>query len=303
MRCGECHQLEFAAWKETAHQRGFVAMHRLPAAKTIAKKLGIKRIKRDPSCVACHYTPAPDVATLKPTSGVSCESCHAPGRDWVDAHATYGGPQATAETETDEHKATRRDQSLAAGMNAPFRVADLARRCFDCHTIADQRLVESGGHPAASAGFELVAWLEGEVRHNYFFSPDKRNRVATSERKRVLFVVGRGLALESGLRAWSSSRSDGRYLTAMTSLVAESKSALEVIAERTEIAEVTEMLASVEELSPISARLEPDEMLSTAADRVASAVRAFAARSDGSDLAALDELLPPASDFRGHALP
>lgn len=303
MRCGECHQLEFAAWKQSRHQTGYLAMHRTPAAKEIAKKLGIKRIKRDASCISCHYSASPTAPKLKPASGVSCESCHGAAADWDEIHATYGGPEATAATETAEHEKARHEQSLAAGMKAPFAIDRLARRCYECHVIASPELVEVGGHPAGNADFDLVAWLEGEVRHNYFFSPDKNNREASPERKRLLHVVGQGLALESGLRGWSKAEASGIYLEAMVAQVVAAEAGLRAVAAKVDIAEVAEMLAAIEPIAPIEARVDHGEQLWLAAGRVAAAVHGLSARSDGSKLDALDQLLPSSSRYRGSALP
>ena len=65
----------------------------------------------------------------------------------------------------------------------------IAENCFQCHTVPNQELVNTGLHPAGSA-FDLVSWSQGEVRHNYQYSSDQKNRPATQERLRVMYVVG-----------------------------------------------------------------------------------------------------------------
>ena len=52
--CAECHVEEFAAWQESQHQLASKGLTRNPEASTIAKALGIRRIKNDERCTTCH---------------------------------------------------------------------------------------------------------------------------------------------------------------------------------------------------------------------------------------------------------
>ena len=280
--CGECHQHEIKAWRQSQHQQGFFTMHRTAEAKAMAKALGIKRIKRAPLCLSCHYSEAPQSVIAKAATGVSCESCHGPASGWLDPHASYGGADATRDTETEAHRRERQEQSLAHGMRPPFALYRLAERCYDCHVIAEPELVNEAGHPAASA-LELVAWTQGEVRHNYFFSSDQSNREATPERRRALYVLGHGLALEHGLRALHRDGAGGGYADAMTELVDRARAALAAVQARTPLPEVAAML-------------EADS-----AAEVGAAARAFAEAHDGTALSAVDELLPAADAYVGQA--
>ncbi len=75
-KCAACHFPQYKDWKSTPHGNAY---NILP-----------KKYRKDAQCLACHTTPAhgqavvvdaPDTTQL----GVSCESCHGPGRE----HARY----------------------------------------------------------------------------------------------------------------------------------------------------------------------------------------------------------------------
>ena len=100
-------------------------------------------------------------------AGVSCESCHGGAADWLAIHADYGGDGVTKATESAEHRAQRVEDSIAHGMNNPHNIYLIARQCYDCHTVPNEKLVNVGGHLAGSQDFELVAWSQGMVRHNF----------------------------------------------------------------------------------------------------------------------------------------
>ncbi len=60
--------------------------------------------------------------------------------------------------------------------------------------------MNKGGHKPGSS-FDLVSWSQGEVRHNTWYSQGKENVAADAARKRMLYLVGLGVELETGLRA------------------------------------------------------------------------------------------------------
>ena len=292
-QCVECHMMELPVLERSHHYRGFFTMHRQLEAKEIGKRLGIRRVKRDPLCQSCHYTAKEVDGKVKPISGVSCESCHGAARDWLEVHSDSG----EAETESEAHQ--RRDNSAEAGMTAPFRVYGLVSKCYGCHTVADERLVNIGGHPSGSA-FELVAWTQGEIRHNYFYSKDKKNREASAERKRVLYVFGRALELEHALRALAKASHDGEYGRAMHERAKKAIEALRLVHKRAPLKELEKMLQLVDGLT---IELGQGETLVAAADRLQPLARHLGEHTDGALLAPIDDLLPKRSSYRGKALP
>ena len=113
--CGECHEKEVQVWKNTHHFATFKNMPETDEAADIAKKMGIKRIESESDCLGCHFTGAIVDEKVMPVAGISCESCHGSGKDWIEEHADFGDKEATAETETPEHKIQRYEYSEAAG--------------------------------------------------------------------------------------------------------------------------------------------------------------------------------------------
>ena len=301
--CGECHASEFAAWKQSTHFATWSTMHRNAKAKEIAKNMGFtKGIKRNDLCLTCHYTSRWKDEAAKPFAGVSCESCHGPAQDWIDVHKDYGGKEFNIDNETAEHKTIRLEACDKAGMLRSAQIYGIAKNCYSCHTVPNESLVNVGGHPAGSA-FELVAWSQGEVRHNY--SPDQANRKASAHRLRVLFVVGHLTDLEFSLRALAKAEKNGDYLKAMRRRVNNVLKRLDEIQAKIETTEVSAALAAVPrvEAGDKVGRLYVPKMSSlkgliAVADTVSQAAQAFATRFEP-DLAAIDSLLP--TEYRGVA--
>jgi DNA-binding FrmR family transcriptional regulator len=291
--CAECHTAEMDAWKTTQHYKTFNAMHRKPEAQQIATKLGITTIKRESLCVNCHYTEKATGSGKDVIAGIACESCHGAGKDWIDLHGDYGGKKVEKSMEAPAHRKQRIEQSQARGMLMPDFIYPVASRCYQCHTVPNERLVNVGGHKAGS-DFELVAWTEGEVRHN--FQDSETNREDPVERKRVMYVVGQGLALEANLRGVSKATEKGSYATEMAKRVVAARENLKKINGLVRIPEVEEMIAVAEKAQ---LKLKNESELVKAADQVGKSVQKFAVASDGKKLAALDSLLPNRSQYKG----
>lgn len=293
--CGECHTSEIDVWKETHHYKTVNELHRRPKAQEIATKLGIQSIKRESLCVTCHYTEKMAASGKEVIAGISCESCHGAGKDWIDIHGDYGGKNVSRENENPAHRKQRLEQSTAKGMLRPDMIYAVAGRCFQCHTVPNEKLVNVGGHKAGSE-FELVAWSQGEVRHN--FKKGDNNPESPLERKRVMYVVGQGLALEANLRGVSKATEKATFATEMAKRVVAARENLKKINGLVPIAEVAQMIAVAEQAQ---LKLKNEAELIKAADEVAKAVQKFAGNSDGKKLAALDSLLPNRNQYKGKA--
>ena len=291
--CGECHKTSVAAWSLTHHATTFKDLPRSDEAKEITGNLGIKRIKAESDCLTCHFTSGMDGDRVKPIAGISCESCHGAGRDWIKVHSDYGGKDVTRESETAEHRDQRIADSAAAGMIRPERLYDVAANCYGCHTVPNERLVNDGGH-AAGSRFELVAWSQGEVRHNVWYT--KENDEASAERRRMMYVIGRALDLEFGLRGVALATVKGEYAVAMAKRAKAASQRLQQIADALSIAEVDEMLAAA---GQAKLKLNNEAALTEAADTVAAAARRFAESHDGSAFAAIDSLIPGSDKYKG----
>lgn len=296
-RCRECHAAEFEAWEATAHATGFESLHRSARAKEIAGRLDLPLIRRGignetPACLSCHYTPVVRRGRLRAGGGVTCESCHGPARDWVTPHARYGVPEAdfqkAARLETAAHREKRIADSTAAGMRRSSHVVELAAACFGCHTVANEEMVNRGGH-STGGDFELVAWSD-RIRHNFLESYKTGDGRTNAERprawKRVLYVVGRALAVEHALRGVGAATENDLYLAAMRDRAEAAIDELLAIDERVGIPEVRTVIATAEAAELTLGR----PALLAAADAVRTATKAFAAGADGHALAPLDPL-------------
>ncbi|MDP3921050.1 MAG: cytochrome c family protein [Candidatus Omnitrophota bacterium] len=293
--CAECHADTFRVWEGMHHATTFRDMPRSDAAREIADKLGIQRIKTEPLCLSCHFTTMlTDTGKSKPVSGISCESCHGAGKDWINVHSDYG-PGADKDTESADHRAKRLADSEAAGMIRPRNLHAWASNCYNCHTVPDEKLVNMGGHPAGSK-FELVSWSQGEVRHNVWFSGGVDNVMATPERKRVMYVTGQALDLAYALRGLSKATEGATYAITMAKRAKAAMIRLGQIDEALTIPEVKEILKVAD---AVKLDLNNEAQLSGAADDVANQALKFTEAHDGSALAALDSLIPSPDAFRG----
>lgn len=267
----------------TAHFRTFTSAHRMRTGRRVANRLGIERIKQSEACAKCHYTVQPDAARSGlPLAGVSCESCHGPAEKWNAVHADPTDPDALKKAE-------------AMGLIRPGNVAGMVDQCFKCHTVNHERLVNEGGHNPGS-DFEMTAWLEGEVRHNFIGSRGVRNASTPIERKRLFYIVGQITALERAIREYAAAKENGDYAEAR---VARRKRALErlrAIQQRVK----SDVLGRIIELG---SKAEPKAGNSQALRRAADSIRElggkFSSGRDGSSLAAVDELLPAPEEHIG----
>lgn len=210
--CRKCHLLQIQTLETTAHFRSFETMHRTERAKEYCRKLGLRSVKRSERCVRCHYTPeVTSKGRTKAQSGISCESCHGPAKNWVQGHNDYGGLSVTKETETKEHKAWRVESSIDKGMRHPSNLYLVARSCYDCHLVDDSELVNVTGHPTGTLGFNMVAWSQGSMRHNWHRTNGKSNEISSPERLRVMFVVDLLTRLEYLVRARTKNQVDTNH--------------------------------------------------------------------------------------------
>ena len=116
--CATCHAAEAEAWQQTRHFATFNDRHSSERAQAILKAMGERSMKRSTECLTCHYTSLLKGSQVTPQWGVSCESCHGPGKDWNAVHNRPGGkseadalPWGTGKREP----AALRQARLAAG--------------------------------------------------------------------------------------------------------------------------------------------------------------------------------------------
>jgi hypothetical protein len=294
--CAECHKQEAEAWKGTHHFKTFREMPRRKEANDIAEKMGVQRIRSESLCLTCHYTVQDKENKKQPIAGISCESCHSAGEDWIKVHSQYSGK--TEKTESKAEAEARLKLADAKGMIRPSSLYRLAKNCFGCHVVPQEDLVNKGGHPAGSA-FELLTWSQGEVRHNTWHSKGKENLPANAARKRMLYLVGLGVELETGLRAVSRATARRVYAFEMAKRVDRARKQLAAVAKA--LPNVPEIAKMVEFAYSAGLKLNNERFLTTAADGVAKSLAGIIEKYDGSTMGGLDSLIPGPDKFKGTA--
>lgn len=91
-KCSMCHKKpdqgeQFKIWQESRHAKAFETLG-TPEAKEVAQKMGVDDPQKSGKCLSCHATAywfsEKQVTQAIPIEeGVSCESCHGPGKDYM----------------------------------------------------------------------------------------------------------------------------------------------------------------------------------------------------------------------------
>ncbi len=291
--CADCHKSSVRAWKGTHHYKTFKALPKKKAAKEIAKKMGIKRMKSGSDCLTCHFTEKPHKNKTKVVAGISCESCHGAGKNWIDVHSDFGGKGVKAADEDPAHKAERFANSEKHGMIRPSNIYSVAKNCYGCHTVPNEKLVNVGGHKAGSP-IELVQWSQGEVRHNVWYSD--ANNASPIERLRLMYVVGKALDLEFALRGIAKATEEQTYFTEMVNRQKAALASVKQIGQKIGNAEYSS-IASVVNNADI--KVNNEATLIKAADKISAITNKFAKKYNGSEFAAVDSMLPAPGSYKG----
>src|SRR5262245_2558503 len=271
-------------------------MPRRKEANEIAERMGVQRIRSESLCLSCHYTVQEKENKKQPIAGISCESCHSSGGDWIKVHSGFSGK--TEKTETKAEKEARWKLADSKGMIRPSARYQLGKNGYSCHVVPQEDLVNKGGHAAGSA-FELVSWSQGEVRHNTWHSKGKDNVQATAARKRMLYLVGLGVELETGIRAVSRATARRLYAFEMAKRVDRARKQLAVAAKAAP--DVPEIAKMVEFAYSAGLKLNNESFLTAAADGVSKLLVSITEKYDGSTMAGLDTLIPAPDKFKGTA--
>ncbi len=292
--CAECHKQESEAWQATHHFKTFREMPRKKEANQIAERMGIQRIRSDSMCLGCHYTVQQKDSAKQPIAGISCESCHSAGEDWIKVHSGFSGKNE--KTETKAEKEARLKLADSKGMIRPSSIYRLAKNCYSCHVVPQEDLVNKGGHTAGSA-FEMVSWSQGEVRHNTWHSKGKENVPANAARKRLLYLIGLGVELETALRAVGKATARRTYAFAMAKRADRARKQLADAAKAAP--NVPEIAKLVEYGHSAGLKLNNERFLAAAADGVSKTLTSISEKYDGSTMAGLDSLIPGPDKFKG----
>ncbi len=293
--CAKCHGNEVQVWKKTPHFQTFEQLGRKPRAKEICQKMGLRSVKRSDVCIDCHFTVQQTGSRLKPIAGVSCESCHGASKDWLSVHNDYGGPTATRESETTQHKVDRLASAENLGMRNTQNLYLIASSCLGCHTVPNEELVNVGGHLAGTDDFELVAYSQGSVRHNFLRTENTSNANSSPERLRVMYVVGLIADLEYSTRATGKATSKSNYGLKVANRAAQKAVKLYEVQQKINDPVVQKVL---ETFAEAKLKINNQEQLDSIADQIKTLGQQFVTSSDGSQLAAVDPFLPDPSTYK-----
>ncbi|MDA1164642.1 MAG: multiheme c-type cytochrome [Planctomycetota bacterium] len=314
--CRQCHPSEVTQWEKTTHFRSTERLKYEGNSKKYADALGISgdSLAKDSLCADCHGTKAQRNGEVSVISGVSCESCHGPSKDWLKSHGEYHDGMAfksldqlrsDREKESPEHRATRLESVAKAGMIRPQAIHSLASNCMDCHIVNNEKLV-AAGHKAAS-NFELVSWSGGEVRHNFFMdkstnAPAPSLWMATekrtaAQRDRIKFTVGMLAQIEMALRRRAAAKGPN-YVPQVGALVAQLNGRLlqiNGVGPTPQTEQAAGMVAPMMGLLFVAQGSDKDTY-SKAADKLSELAKQLVEGNDGSKLQGLDAvtgLVPP----------
>lgn len=293
--CAECHKHETEVWKGTHHFKTFRKMPRSKEATKIAGKMKIRRLKTNKLCQQCHFTVQNVKRKVQATAGISCESCHAEGKDYLKVHAEFGGKKDKKD-ETANEARDRWRKSEAAGMIRPEALYNLAKNCYGCHVVPEEKLVNVGGHPAGSP-FELVSWSQGEVRHNLWYSDGKSNKKANAARRRLMYAVGIAMELETALRAIARATIRKTYAFKMARRAARARSKMAAIAKV--LPEVSEVAAIAELGHSSGLKLNNAKALTLVADNISLETLKLISNHNGEKLTNVDSLIPTEKKYKG----
>lgn len=295
-QCAKCHGNEVQVWKRTPHFTTYQELSRRPRSKEIISNLGLtKSVKRNDVCMGCHFTVQQKGDKLKAIAGVSCESCHGSSRDWLSVHNDYGGPTATKQSESTAHRQQRLQTASDLGMRNTQNLYLIASSCLNCHTVPNEELVNVGGHLAGTDDFELVAYSQGRVRHNFLRTGNNENATSTPQRLRVMFVVGLIADLEYSTRATALATNKSTYGLKVANRSAQKAVKLYELQQKINDPDLQSLL---EAFAAVSLRIDNQLQLEQTADVIKTHGQRFAERHDGSQLAAVDAFLPAPSTYK-----
>lgn len=311
--CKKCHPSEVAAWMKSTHylSAGLRLEEYADNTEKYAKALDIQpdELLTTSVCADCHGTKAIVDNQVSIIAGVSCEKCHgASGGDdgWLNRHQSYHASRVVPRSEeTPTHRQERLDACDAAGMVRSANIDGLARACYSCHLVDNEKLV-AAGHKLASA-FEFVSWSEGEVRHNFLLNRNENAEApsgwlestnsSVANRRRLKFVVGALVQLEIGLRNRATMTSPAQVPQLGGMIAAANGKLMQVnaVAPTDEVASISALITPM--LGRMFAGLPDDEKVyGDAAAKVSNLIDDFQDNHDGSNLAGIDALiqaLPP----------
>lgn len=262
-KCKKCHKAEHAVWEGSPHGKSFRQIHKNDKAKSIAKKVGGGKMRKNALCQQCHYTLIDKRGKARADAGPSCESCHGNATEWIEIH-----------NNEKRAKATRRGETIPMGMIWSDMKYDIAENCFGCHGLSKLEgnqidALLNAGHPI-NGDYELVRYSQGSVRHRFYPPNVTVNAEMTRRELASFYTIGQLVSFVDANAARSKSQHPD-YQKALAKRMARAKEALSTLP-------VTKMV------------------LSNPSEKIARKAAGELAKQDVS--ASIGGLLPPSKNFK-----
>ena len=156
---GNCHAMENSWWKDDVHKGTALAIYDDQALyEKIAELAGVgakNLFKGSHTCMKCHGTVISGSENEDTDEGVSCESCHGPGSDYL-------GPHSQGDFKLGVNRPEYK-QALKFGLRELKNTDVRGEMCVSCHYMTDQKLLEAG-HPGAQ-DFRYVKGMRQVSKH------------------------------------------------------------------------------------------------------------------------------------------
>ncbi len=219
--CAKCHENQVEIWKKTKHFKGYKKLTKHKNAKKIAISMGVnpKKIKKSTICASCHFTLGHKKSRPSPISGVSCESCHGPSKDWLGIHNDFGGKEVKKRKfESPVHRAERHQKQTSLGMIFPENIYRVAKNCYRCHLVTNEKLLNVTIHSVPDS-FDLAQRTQGKLRHG---------PKASISQIRKMKILGYAVELELSLAELAKTKAS-RYADAMINRAATALANLDAL--------------------------------------------------------------------------
>ena len=270
--CVKCHENQYKVWKKTKHFKGYKSLTKHKDAEKIARAMGVsvKKIKKSTICAECHFTLGHKKGRPRPISGVSCESCHGPSKDWLDIHNDFGKGVKERKFESSPHRAERRKKQTELGMTFPGNIANFAKNCYGCHMVANEKLLNLSDHPIPES-FDLAERTQGDLRHG---------PKASTSQIRKMKIIGYAVELELGLASLAKTQKGG-FARAMTMRSVTALANLKAIQSNVNNAELNKLI----NIANTTKIVAGNSQLNSVSSKLSSMIESFSSDADGSKLA------------------
>ena len=191
-------------WNTSRHASAYDSL-KSKLGRRITKNLGLPNGENTKQCLSCHSTYVPNSQRgegFSLTDGVTCESCHGPGGNFLSTHVY---PSSTHE------------KNLSAGMTPTSEPDYRANLCLSCHQANKKNQFKhayyGAGHPRLR--FELETYSEN-LPYHYRYDSDYERRKGLVNGVQV-WLVGQLLSATQTLDYLEQAINETKFLPELAS--------------------------------------------------------------------------------------